>query len=705
MLNAYRQDLRISRFFAKLPEYHSGQLLLFGDNFTETHFINRELSWIDFNTRVFQEALRETNTIFERLNFLSIVSTNLNEFFQVRVAALNHIVAKDSLAIDTSRQTFREIINQIYKKNGTLLEKLYSQIAISIHLLENEGIFYKSSCPNFSSKEAQDFLSKLKPENDFSALENQKIYAGFCFENETKFIQIPKYRIFWLDSHTFTTMDDLILANPQYFFGDKKPLFSFTISVDRDSDLVVQDTEDQHDFINAMEETLSLRRFSAATRILIHAEQKNEAQIKMRLGSEFGQILFFVPGFVHPEFLIGLKKGFRKYNFAANDEKESDNFPDMMVRLRSLTKNHRPCCHEIVTSSIFDYLDKKDLLVHFPYESYFPILKFISDAAENRDVTEIKITLYRTEHNSRIVNELVLASLKGKKVTVFMEVKARFNEQLNINLGKILEDAGIKVIYSLEKLKVHAKIALVVKGSSLYANLSTGNYNSETSYVYSDISLFTSKSEITSRVARIFDAIENKPKTLSDVKSSFTDFSDKEQFVFTSPFFIKRKIISLIKNEATHGGDGLIIAKMNNLGDEDIIMELEKAARKGVKILLNVRGICQIYARENIRIISIVGKFLEHSRIFYFKNSGDEKLYVSSSDWMLRNLDKRLEVMFQILDKECFERIKNILMTYFKDESHAHQMKFDGTWDAPKNPKGFSAQNFLLKSSVTQESL
>ena len=672
--------------------------------FTGTHFISRELSWLDFNARVFYEALRKSNTIFEKLNFLSIVSTNLNEFFQVRVAALRHMEQENPRAIDISQESIHSILSQIYGKNGSMLEKLSQEINATFPALEDEGIFYKQAAFDSKSKAVEDFFKQFHGYPvEVSRLENQKVYAGFFVDGAPVFIKIPKYRIFWLDTHHFTTTDDLILNFPRHFFGDKKISFSFTISVDRDTDLTVTDTADKSDFIRNMEESLEHRRFSPSTRILVHAREENKTAIKETLAKHFpAEQIFFVSGFVHPEFLIGLKKGFHQYDFLKNEQKENDTFPDMMVRFRSLTKNHRPCCPEIVTSSILSYLDKKDLVVHFPYESYFPVLKFISDAAENENVTEIKITLYRTEHNSRIVNELVLASLKGKKITVFMEIKARFNEQLNIQLGKILEDAGIKVIYSLEKLKVHAKMALVVAKNACYTNMSTGNYNSETSYIYSDIALFTSKPQIASQVAQIFDAIEKKPTTLSDVKNSFLDFYAQDSAVFTSPFFIKRKIISLIQAEAKHGAEGCIVAKMNNLGDEDIIMELERAAHKGVKIMLNVRGICQLYAQKNIRIISIVGKFLEHSRIFYFKNGGAEKLFVSSSDWLRRNLDKRLEIMFEILDSECFEKIKHILMSYFKDESHAHEMSEDGTWLPPKNVDGFCAQDALLQEKLTQ---
>lgn len=623
--------------------------------------------------------------MFEKLSFLSICSTNFNEFFQVRVAALNHQLEFYPFAKDISQKQIREILSEIHEKTEILLKKIHSEIKNTINSLEKLGIFYKNSDFNFKDEKILEFLKQLKIENHgIDCLENQKTYIAFKFKNEINFVQVPKYRIFWIDEHTFTTFEDLILNAEKILFPNAEISASFVISVDRDSDLCVTETENQLDFINEMENTLKLRKFSKPTRILINPKNLSPEKFFELTGLKPSKEIFFIDGFVHPEFLIGLKKGYHKYDYRKNFIRESDNFPDMMVRFRSLTRNHRPCDPEIVTSSIFSYLDKRDLVVHFPYESYFPVLKFISDATEDKDVSEIKITIYRTEHNSRIVNELVLAALKGKKVTVFMEIKARFNERLNIDLGKILEDAGVKVIYLLRELKVHAKMALVVRKNSSYVNFSTGNFNSETSYIYSDIAVFTSKKEFTDSAEKIFSMIENQQvENLNSEK------------VFISPIYIKQKLIEMIRKEAENPAGGKIVAKMNNLGDEEIIRELKMASQKGVKILLNVRGICQMLPDENIKIVSIVGKYLEHSRIFMFNNSDDPKIFISSSDWMPRNLDRRLEVMFEIIDTDCFDKIREILMMYFKDDSHSHEMQSDGTWKNPLNPDGFCVQEVL----------
>ena len=660
------------------------------------------MSWLDFNARVFYESLRKSNSVFEKLNFLLIVSTNLNEFFCVRAAALLHLVAENPDAKDSSQMPVRDVLREMYKRSGALLQKVYAQLQDVFSVLEETGICYQQS--GFDGWAVTDFLAHCAPEPAaVSRLENQKTYAVFCFDDGAEAIRLPARRLFWLDERHFTTADDVVLGCSRHFFGDKNVLCAFTISIDRDCDRAVADCANPAKYISAMERSLELRKFSTATRVVVHVRSGDERAVRAWIGGAASdEQVFFVPGFVHPEFLLGLRKGFRHYDFSLLARKDAEPFPDMMVRFRSLTTNHRPCCPHIVASSMFSYLDKKDLVVHFPYESYFPVLKFISDAAENPDVTEIKITLYRTERNSRIVNELVLAALKGKKITVFMEIKARFNERLNIRLGKILEDAGITVLYRVPHLKVHAKIALVVAKNALYANVGTGNYNSETSYIYSDIALFTSKKQIAEPIAQIFGAIEKNPRSLSDMRRSPLRFSAGECAVFTSPFFMKRTIISLIRGEAARGADGLIVAKMNNLGDEEILFELEKAARRGVLILLNVRGICQLRPSGRMRIVSIVGKFLEHSRIFCFGRGDAEKLFVSSSDWMRRNFDKRLEVMFEILDAECREKIKAILMTYFDDESHAHRMNADGTWREPENADGFCAQEFLLRNALTQ---
>ena len=348
----------------------------------------------------------------------------------------------------------------------------------------------------------------------------------------------------------------------------------------------------------------------------------------------------------------------------------------------------------------WDTLKLRDKILHVPYESYDPVVKFISDAADDDDVLAIKMTLYRTGRNSPIIDALERAAQRGKQVVVLVELKARFDEERNIAWANELEQAGVTVIYGLVNLKVHAKILMVIRRESdtirRYVHLATGNYNTKTAKLYSDISLFTANPQIANDATLFFNLVTGY-STLQNMNC-----------LSMAPVTIKSRLIAMINREierSTSENPGLIIAKMNSLTHEEVISALYRASQAGVKVLLNIRGICMLVPgleglSENIRVVSIVDRYLEHSRIFYFQNGGTPELYCSSADWMNRNLDRRIELMFPILDKAAFEDVKSILDTYFADNTSAMELQANGSWtpvERGKKEEALRAQEVLYK--------
>ena len=349
----------------------------------------------------------------------------------------------------------------------------------------------------------------------------------------------------------------------------------------------------------------------------------------------------------------------------------------------------------------WDTLKIQDKILHVPYESYEPVVKFLSDAAKDPDVLTIKMTLYRTGRDSPIISALEQAAQNGKQVIVLVELKARFDEERNIAWANELEQAGVTVIYGLVNLKVHAKILMVIRRESdtirRYVHLSTGNYNARTAQIYSDAAIFTVNEEIANDITLFFNLISGY-SALQTMKK-----------IAIAPVNLKSRLISLIEREAETSvseNPGLIVAKLNAIGDEDVIDSLCEASKKGVKILLNVRGICRlnpaVSEHKNIRVVSVVGRYLEHSRIIYFKNGGNEELFISSADWMNRNLERRVELLIPVTDSACFLELKDNLLRFFKDDTHAHELNGDGSWTSVKGGT-FSVQASLHEKYASRQ--
>lgn len=677
-------------------------------------FFNRELSWIEFNARVLDEAADKSVPPLERLKFLTIVTSNFDEFFMIRVAGLRHTAEKNPDWRDSSGLTARQQLERISERvhelthiqNRVLNKEIFPE-------LEKHGLAYVPAKKyTLEQKEYTERLFRteifplLTPRrtNDngqFPYITNLRLHAAFLLkpllpENELPeflkpgkeplaIVQIPHSipRVIWLPSAAeekqFTLVDDIIsLYGTQLFPGysiSEKLLFKVTC----DADFAV-DEETKSDFIQAMEEVLSKRDSARAVRLVCNDESPRiQAILKEKLALSESDI-YPTSGIVDISTLTDVTtvEGFQKLKNPQWKNCPSPAFPEKQP--------------------LWATLRQKDVMLHVPYEAYDPVVRMLNDAASDPAVLAIKMTLYRTSGDSPIVRALEKAAQNGKQVTAFVELKARFDEKRNISWAAELEQAGAIVIYGIQNLKVHAKMLLIVRreqdGIQRYVHMSTGNYNDTTARLYSDISLFTTNVQIANDATLFFNMI-----------SGYSAIQTMRN-LYMAPVNLKSRLLALIEREiqtSTPESPGLIIAKMNSLAHEEIIEALYRASCSNVRVLLNVRGICMLVPgvkkqSENITVVSIVDRYLEHARMFYFQNAGAEELYLSSADWMPRNLDRRVELMFPVVQQDIFSALKDELMTYFRDNTKAHYLDSSGTWVRRKPVAGeddVRAQEFL----------
>lgn len=682
----------------------------------ESRFFNRELSWIEFNGRVLHQALRKENPLLERLQFLSIVTSNFDEFFQVRVASVKRMQDSSPDLQDISGLTPEVVLKQISAKSHQLIRQQHDCLKNDIlpELAEKNICYVKPS--DFSASQSDYalnyFLSDLYPlltplrtdTEPFPHIGNLSSYVAFLLkpisgirkaneilkgsddEPRISLVQIPSgiSQILWLPSENgrkeFALTEEIISQYGTQLFPGLAVEETLLFRIARDADFAV-DEEARRNFVDAMEEVLVQRQSSFPVQMTCNQTSEKITQFLMEKLELKEDDVYKVEDIINPGVLMDLRE--------IDDGKMS--FPEW----QHLYPQDLP-----VDEPYWDTIKQHDVLLHVPYQSYDPVVKFVSDAADDPKVLAIKMTLYRTGNDSPIVAALERAARNGKQVVVLVELKARFDEERNIARANQLENAGVTVIYGLVNLKVHAKIIMVMRreNSSIrrYAHLATGNYNPKTAKIYSDLSLFTSNYEIVNDASLFFNLVTGY-STLQSMKQ-----------LSMAPVTLKSKLLAMIQREierSTPEHPGLIMAKMNALTHEEIIEALYKASQAGVKVLLNVRGVCMLVPglpglSENIRVLSIVDRYLEHSRIFYFENDGDEELYLSSADWMSRNLDRRIELMFPVLDDKAFDEVKEILEVYFKDNENALELNETGQWlpvKAEKNEKTFRAQDFLYK--------
>lgn len=656
---------------------------------------NREISWLQFNTRVLKQAQDESLPLLERLKFLAIYGTNLDEFYMIRIAGLKKLFAASIIVSSADRLTPLQQLREIRKYLHQELQVVEHCLGGILKKLEVEGIKVKSYSE--VNQHEKNILNKYFKENIYPVIIPIAVDATHPFPhlNNLSFglivklcdsdnvaierfgiIRVPRVlqRFIELENGTYVPIESLVAQHVEELFPGYTLLKYASFRVTRNADIEIEE-EEADDFMEILEEGLKLRKKGAMVRLEVGSDTDEEIiNFFNRHTNVFKDDIYKFHTFLNLSSLWQIVSNKRFAHLLSASFK-----PQTLPPLDN-------------SENIFTTLEKQDILLYHPYESFEPVVRLIQAAAKDPDVVSIKMTLYRSGTNSPIVQSLMAASESGKQVTVMVELKARFDEENNLIWAKALEKAGAHVIYGIRGFKVHAKATLITRRKNgklkQYAHLGTGNYNPATSKIYTDMSYLTSRDEITNDMTRFFHFL--------------TGFSKKGKLneLYMSPSQIKPKILSLIQNEARKGTEGRIIAKLNSLVDEDVIRALYKSSQAGVKIDLIVRGICCLKTgiegvSENIRVISILGKYLEHSRTFYFKND-ETQVYISSADWMPRNLVRRIELLTPIEDEKSKEKIIQILKLQCSDNSLAHELQSDGSYIKIKNDGVKTVNNHKL---------
>jgi len=642
----------------------------------EDRFRHRDLNWLSFNERVLQEAADKLNPLYERMRFLAIFSSNLDEYFRVRVSQLRQMKRvkksiRKKLALRPSKIT-KEIIQEVKEQQNDFGEIYNNQIipelaknGIHIRDAEHYSAEHEKFVDSFFNEKVErhvkPIMLNLKKENELF-LENSVLYFLITFEDEDKLavVNIPVEecgRFVMLDDHqkdyNITYLDEIIRHEAFKIFPKNEITGIYEIKLSRDAELYIDDIYEGV-LAEKIYSSLKQRTDGQPTRLLYDASMPKEIQKKIRKLLKLGK--------------IDMMPGGQYHNF-----KDFFSFPDP-TRNKDLHFKELPALPHKTLDNSKDYfkdIAEKDQSLHFPYMSFSYVEKFVDMAAEDENVTEISISLYRVADESQLTNSLMKALDKGKRVTVFVEAKARFDEENNISWGRKFEEKGANVIYSFPKVKVHSKIMLVSRqeGENMvrYAYIGTGNFNAETSAIYCDHAIFTANKSITKELYRLFKVLEGEL------------IIPREKNLLISPFSTRQEFVKLIYNEienAREGKKAKITAKMNSLEDEEMIELLYKASDAGVEIRMLIRGFTSLIPgvkgmSENIHITSVVDRFLEHGRIYVFENGGEELMFFGSADWMSRNLDRRIEVISPILDEDIKQEFKEILDIQLNDNVKA----------------------------------
>lgn len=650
-------------------------------------FYNRELSYLDFNERVLETAKNKNTPLLEKAKFFAISLSNMEEFFSVRVSSLQNSKNKKN-----EKQT-TEILREINKRTSLFFKNYGKNIKkFLISPLKKQGFSYVSSFNIGEKREMKAFFLRLKLEKRIfeltkSSAKNLKtmtLYIAFLLKNKKLcLISLEKGENFPIKfdnkKEKITSLSDIIIRFAPLIGAQFKGCKACLFIISRSSDVTADPFATN--FVSDMRRVLRQRKISPVVS-LIHSSKNREltARLTFLLDIEkncaFFSRLFFIP------FVFAHLSSFPRT--------KNLRFP-LAFPLRGAAA--------FSEKSFFHLLEERDLLLHFPYESFDGVLRFLEEAVRDDDVFEINMTIYRTNKNSPVIKLLKEGALRGKKVVVIVEIKARFDEARNISFGYELEKAGAKVIYGIKGLKIHAKLLLVKKKGAnnekkMAINLSTGNYNATTARSYSDLSLFTSDKLMCLDAEKIF---------LSIIQGDVSSLSTRK--IITSPLYMKNFLVEKIQREvdaAKNGREAKIIVKVNNLTDKEMARSLYQASEEGVNLLLNIRGCCILKPegkkrKGEMKIVSVVDRFLEHARIIYFLNGGKEEIYLSSADWMERNLERRVELLFPVKEKKIKARIKKILSSYFTCTKNAWQLSENGKWKKLKR-RGESAQEFFCRS-------
>ena len=664
------------------------------------YYENRELSWLKFDARVLNEAKDKSIPLLERLKFVSITSSNLDEFFMVRVASLKDMVHADYRKRDIAGMTASEQLDRINTATRKLVESQYNTYNRSlVPLMAANGIHIIEKYEELTAEQAAyvdryfegDVYPVLTPmavdaSRPFPLIRNKTLNIAALLSSkkdekhkdavEFATVQVPGVlpRLVPIpadtsedsgevEGRTFILLEQIIEKNIDKLFLNYHVLCAHPYRVMRNADLPI-DEDEAADLLKEIQKQLKKRQWGEVIRLEVEASVDKKLlrflKDELKVAEED---IFQISGPIDLTFLM------KMYGLSGCDSLRYEPYKPQRVP-------------EIEPGEdIFEAIRGGDILLHHPYETFDPVVDFIRQAASDPDVLAIKQTLYRVSGNSPIIASLAQAAENGKQVSVLVELKARFDEENNIVWAKKLEQAGCHVIYGLVGLKTHSKIALVVRreedGIRRYVHLGTGNYNDSTAKLYTDCGIFTCNEAIGEDATAVFNMLSGYSEPLSWNE------------LVLAPIWLRTRFMRLIARETKHAREGKparIVAKMNSLCDEGIIAALYEASAAGVKIELIVRGICCLKVgipgiSENIHVRSIVGNFLEHSRIFFFLNDGEEEIYMGSADWMPRNLDRRVEILFPVLDDTLKEKVKHILDVELADNTKAHVLKPDGEYE------------------------
>ncbi|NWK85268.1 RNA degradosome polyphosphate kinase [Staphylococcus sp. GSSP0090] len=671
------------------------------------YYNNRELSWLDFNYRVLQEAQDKNNPLLEQLNFVSIFSSNLDEFFMVRVAGLQDQVKMGYDKPENKAQlTPKQQLDQIKLKNKKIVDlqyKRYNELIDDLRQYQVEIIkpeqLPDDLLPQLESEFKYGILPTLTPlgidaYHPFPKLNNKSLNIFVDIDTEddinSAIVQIPSlisrfYSFNKGDKQYIIMIEDIITYFINELFTGYTVLNTFTFRITRNADLTIHE-DGAEDLLIEIERFLKERKRGTAVRLEVDGRQATHEDIVWIINQldVHDNDVYFVDGPLDLTMLTDLvdhlsnKLKYLKYN-------------KYVPQVPQSLGNH----------NIFDLSLKRDIFFHHPYESFEPIVDFIREAAEDPNTIAIKQTLYRVSKDSPIINSLKNAAENGKQVTVLVELKARFDEENNVHWARMLEDAGCHVIYGMTHLKTHSKIALVVKRINnkltSFIHLGTGNYNDKTANIYTDMGIITTNDEIAEDAINFFNYLSGY-----SVKPVYNK-------LIVAPFDIRDVFLARIDNEIKshrEHGNGKIIMKMNSLTDKDIILKLFEASCAGVKVQLIIRGICCLKPgipgiSENIEVVSIVGRFLEHSRIYYFHNNGDDIIYLSSADAMTRNMIKRVEILFPVEDKDIAKRLLDYMNLQLSDNQKGrYQDQFGQYHYIENNLSPLNSQAFLMKEAM-----
>jgi polyphosphate kinase len=678
-------------------------------------YFNRELSWLEFNRHVLNEAFSEGLPVLERLKFLSIFSTNLDEFYMIRVSGLMELIKEGVSELSTDGLSPAEQLSEIGRRLKPMLKKQSHLLQQNVlPELARAGVTiepYDSLPPKERKRLDRYFRDYLFPvltpqsvdsSHPFPYISNLSLNIGLHIEPDKKatpkelkhlFKQkrftriklpsnVPRLIRIERNSNRFALLEDIVAANVGHLFPNMRLGPTYLFRVTRDADIEIREDE-AGDLLRTLEQELQRRRDRFPVRLEVFSDtpEKIIRILTEGIGLDPEHVVK-VDGFIDIPDLMQL------YELNLPELKDKA-IPVVFPSSLREKKN------------VFEILRKKDVLVHHPYTAYSTVTEFVSQAAVDPDVQAIKICLYRTGKDSPVVDSLIQASRNGKQVTALIELKARFDEENNIEWARRMENEGVHVVYGISSLKTHSKALLVIRKekNSLvrYVHLSTGNYNPVTSRIYTDLGLMTSNPDFGADATNLFNFL--------------TGYSQQSKYhrLLVAPINLREKFTQLIRREKKHAATGRpahIIAKFNSLTDVQIIEELYQASQAGVQVDLIVRGICMLRpgvpgVSDNIRVRSIVGRFLEHSRVFYFANSGKEdsyEVYIGSADWMSRNLDRRVEVAVPVLDPLIKRFLRDVLLdAYLRDEANARELFADGTYKRVSSSRtGFDSQMFFV---------